>query len=102
VGLEHGPLNLVSAIEELLRIKSSGSGLENEITAIGIRHTDHVTVTSLTSPTSSGRSAAEFARGLSPRSLVLVRHILLSAGVRLSPLGMPAIILPIIAALDNG
>jgi hypothetical protein len=28
VGLERGPLNLVSTIEELLERKSSGSGLE--------------------------------------------------------------------------
>jgi hypothetical protein len=28
VGLEHGPLSLVSTIEELLERKSSGSGLE--------------------------------------------------------------------------
>jgi hypothetical protein len=29
VGLERGPLSLVSTTEELLGIKSSGSGLEN-------------------------------------------------------------------------
>jgi hypothetical protein len=29
VGLERGPLSLASTIEELLRRKSSGSGLEN-------------------------------------------------------------------------
>jgi hypothetical protein len=29
VGLERGPLNVVSTAEELLQIKSSGSGLEN-------------------------------------------------------------------------
>jgi hypothetical protein len=29
VGLERGPLSLVSTIEELLERKSSGSGLEN-------------------------------------------------------------------------
>jgi hypothetical protein len=29
VGLERGPLSLVSTIEELLEIKSIGSGLEN-------------------------------------------------------------------------
>jgi hypothetical protein len=43
VGLEWGPLSLVSTIEELLERKSSGSYLETEITAIGIRRTDHVT-----------------------------------------------------------
>jgi hypothetical protein len=35
VGLERGPLSLVSTIEELLRRKSSGSGLETEITVAG-------------------------------------------------------------------
>jgi hypothetical protein len=34
VRLERGPLSLVSAIEELLKRKSSGSGLENR-TAVG-------------------------------------------------------------------
>jgi hypothetical protein len=43
VGLERGPLSLVSTIEELLGRKSSGSGLENEITALGIRRADHTT-----------------------------------------------------------
>jgi hypothetical protein len=35
VGLERGPLSLLSTIEELLERKSSGSGLEIEITAVG-------------------------------------------------------------------
>jgi hypothetical protein len=38
VGLELGPLSLVSTIEKLLERKSSGS----EITSVGIRHADHV------------------------------------------------------------
>jgi hypothetical protein len=38
VGLERGLLSLVSTIEELLGRKSSVSGLEIEITAVGIRH----------------------------------------------------------------
>jgi hypothetical protein len=42
VGLERGPLSLVSTIEELLERKSSDSGLETEITAVGIHHADHV------------------------------------------------------------
>jgi hypothetical protein len=33
----------VSTTEELLRRNSRGSGLENEITAVGIRHVDHAT-----------------------------------------------------------
>jgi hypothetical protein len=42
VGLEQGPLSLVSTTEELLEKKSSGSGLDTENTALGIRHADHV------------------------------------------------------------
>jgi hypothetical protein len=43
MGLGRGPLSLVNTIEELLRRKSSGSGLETEITAVGIRQADHAT-----------------------------------------------------------
>jgi hypothetical protein len=53
VGLERGPLSLVSTIEELLGRKNSGSGLKSENTAVGIRHADHA---ALTSPISGGRS----------------------------------------------
>jgi hypothetical protein len=42
VGLERGPLSLVSTVEELLGRKSSGSGLENREYGVGIRHADHV------------------------------------------------------------
>jgi hypothetical protein len=42
VGLERGQLSLVSTIKELLWRKSNGSGLETEITAVRIRHADHV------------------------------------------------------------
>jgi hypothetical protein len=42
VGLERGPLSLVSTTEELLDRNSSGSSLETQET--GIRHTDHVTL----------------------------------------------------------
>jgi hypothetical protein len=42
VGLEPGPLSLVSTIEELLERKSSSSGLESREYAVGIRHADHV------------------------------------------------------------
>jgi hypothetical protein len=42
MGLERGPLSLVSTIEELVGRKSSGSGLEIENTTIRIRHADHV------------------------------------------------------------
>jgi hypothetical protein len=42
VGLELDQLSLVSTTEELLERKSSGSGVEIENTAVGIRHADHV------------------------------------------------------------
>jgi hypothetical protein len=61
VGLEWGAISLVSTIEKLLGRNSSGSVLETENTAVGIRHADHVTPSirkklSLTSPRSDGRS----------------------------------------------
>jgi hypothetical protein len=40
VGLKRDPLSLVSTTEELPERKSSGSSLEIEITAVGIRHAD--------------------------------------------------------------
>jgi hypothetical protein len=43
VGLERGPLSLVRIIEELFEWKSSGSCLENRLTAVGIRCADHAT-----------------------------------------------------------
>jgi hypothetical protein len=56
VGLERGPLSLVSTIEELLGRNSSASGM-----AVGIRRTDHSTPSihkklALTLPTSGGHS----------------------------------------------
>jgi hypothetical protein len=42
VGVEHGPLSLVSTIKELLERKNGGSGPERGIMAVGIRHADHV------------------------------------------------------------
>jgi hypothetical protein len=60
VGLERGPLSLVSIIEELLKWKSSVSGSRKpRLTAVGIRCTDHATPLSAkvyTTPTSGGRS----------------------------------------------
>jgi hypothetical protein len=61
VGLERGPLSLMSTIEELLGRNSGGSGLETENTAVGINCADYATPSirkklSLTSPTSGGRS----------------------------------------------
>jgi hypothetical protein len=44
VGLERGPLSLVSITEKLLEWKSSGSGSRKPIlTAVGIRCADHAT-----------------------------------------------------------
>jgi hypothetical protein len=44
VGLERGPLSLVSITEELLEWKSSGSGSRKQrLTAMGIRRADHTT-----------------------------------------------------------
>jgi hypothetical protein len=61
VGLERDPLSLVSKIEELLERKSSGFGLENWDTALGIRHAEHARPLyaqklALTSPIRGGRS----------------------------------------------
>jgi hypothetical protein len=43
VGLEWGPLSLVSTIEELLERKVAALVYKAENTAVGIRHADHVT-----------------------------------------------------------
>jgi hypothetical protein len=42
VGLELGPISLMSTTEELLERNSSGSDLDIENMAVGIRHADHV------------------------------------------------------------
>jgi hypothetical protein len=63
VGLEQGPLSLVSITEELHERKSSGTGSRKpRLTAEGNHCADHVTPSiskklALTSPTSGGRSA---------------------------------------------
>jgi hypothetical protein len=49
MGLERGPLSLVSTTEELLDKKSSGSVYKTENTAVGIRHADHVATSILKS-----------------------------------------------------
>jgi hypothetical protein len=61
VGLERGPLSLVSTIEKLLGRNSSGSGLENREYGCGNplrwpRDTLYQLKLALTSPTGSGRS----------------------------------------------
>jgi hypothetical protein len=61
VGLERGPLSLVSTIEELLDRKVAAPVYKTENTAIEIRYADHATPLyqqklALTSPTSGDRS----------------------------------------------
>jgi hypothetical protein len=62
VGLERGPISLVSTIEELLGRKSSSSGLENRdygrrgFAALTTWHPSIPQKLALTSPTSGGRS----------------------------------------------
>jgi hypothetical protein len=61
VGLERGPLSLVSTAEELLDRKVAAPVYKSENTAVGIRHANHVAPSirqklAITSPTSGGRS----------------------------------------------
>jgi hypothetical protein len=61
MGLERGPLSLVSTTEELLDRKVAAPVQKTENTAVVIRHADHVAPSmrkklSITSPTSGGRS----------------------------------------------
>jgi hypothetical protein len=63
VGLERGPLSLVSTTEELLDRKVAAPVYTIENTAVGIRHADHVAPSirkklAITSPTSGGRFVA--------------------------------------------
>jgi hypothetical protein len=62
VGLERGPLSLVSATEELLDRKVAAPVYKTENTAVGIRHADHIAPQNLalTSLTSGGRSVGIF------------------------------------------
>jgi hypothetical protein len=69
VGVEQGPLSLVSTIEELLGRKSSGSGLESREYGCGICYVNQGTPLypqklTLTSLTSGGRSVGT----VSPRT----------------------------------
>jgi hypothetical protein len=61
MSVERGSLSLMSTTEELFGRNNTSSGLESKITAVGIRHADHVTLFYLkkltqTSPTSGGSS----------------------------------------------
>jgi hypothetical protein len=60
VGVERGPLSLVSTTEEFLEEKVEAPVQKGETTAAGIRHTDYTPThytqkLALTSPTSDGR-----------------------------------------------
>jgi hypothetical protein len=61
VGLERGPLNLVSTTEKLLDRKVAAVIKKTENTFVGIHHADHVAPSickklAITSPTSGGHS----------------------------------------------
>jgi hypothetical protein len=61
VGLERGPLSLVSTTEELLDRKVAANVYKTENAAVGIRHADHVGPSNckklaISSPWSGGRS----------------------------------------------
>jgi hypothetical protein len=73
VGLERGPLSLVSTIKKLLERKSGSSGPETENMAISICHTDHVAPSILCRLVGIVRSwteATEFSLFLSFASLI--------------------------------
>jgi hypothetical protein len=68
VGLERGPLSLVSTTEELLGRKSNRAGLESEITAVRdpprlLHDPPYAQKLALTSPTSGGRTKATELKG---------------------------------------
>jgi hypothetical protein len=83
VGLERGPLSLVSTIEELLGRKSSGFGLENrdygrrDPAALTTRHPSTQTL-ALTSPTSGGISIG-IVRSQTRATELLVTNIVVHA-----------------------
>jgi hypothetical protein len=58
VGLERGPLSLVSTTEKLLDRKVAAPVYKTENTAVGIRHADHVAPSILKSWQSLHRQAA--------------------------------------------
>jgi hypothetical protein len=75
VGLELGPLSLVSTTEELLDRKVATTVYKTENKAVRIRHADHVAPSIPKSWQSLRRQAAvalsvQFARGFGPWSLV--------------------------------
>jgi hypothetical protein len=84
VGLERGPLSLVSTAEELLETKSSGSGLENREhghrdTSRRTRGTIYLQKLVLTSTTSGGRSVGTVRSRTQATELLVINLILPSA-----------------------
>jgi hypothetical protein len=69
----------MSTIELLLQRKSSGFGLEIEITAAGIRRADHSQKLALTSPTSGGRSVYIVRSQTKVSELLFVINVILPA-----------------------
>jgi hypothetical protein len=105
MGMERGPLSLVSTIEELLGRKGSGSGLE--IREYGSRVpsrwpcvTPFPQKLALTSPTKGGRSVG-IVRSRTQTTEFVFLSVSLDA-VRLGLLGMSATIWPIVPASDGG
>jgi hypothetical protein len=77
VGLERGPLSLVSTTEELLDRKVATPVYKSEKTAVGIRYADHVALPIRKSWQSLRRHAAvarsvSFTRGVRPWSLFFI------------------------------
>jgi hypothetical protein len=62
VGLERGPLSLVSTLEKIFERNNSGSGLEIENTAVGIRSADNATPSSAKTGTNFADKRRSFGR----------------------------------------
>jgi hypothetical protein len=86
VGLERGPLSLVSTIEDLLERKSSNSGLENRDNCRGNLRANHATSLypqklALSSPTNGGRSVGIVLSRTKAKKLFLLLLLLVWHGV---------------------
>jgi hypothetical protein len=102
VGLEWGPLSLMSTTEELLDRKVAAPVYKTENMAVRIRHADHVApsirkMLEITSPTSGGRSV-----GIVRSRTQTMEFFWEGEWMRLSPLGTSANLWPIISAPDDG
>jgi hypothetical protein len=81
VGLERGPLSLVSTTEELLERKSSGSDQQNrdygrrESAALTMGHPSSYKKLALTSPTSGGRSVGIVRSRTKPTELLVYYYV---------------------------